>query len=157
MGKGEKPFQIYKFRTMFDGADQHGPAITLSKDGRITRVGRVLRRFELDELPTLFNVLKGEMSIVGPRPELPKYLCNYSKEQRRVFLVRPGMTDPGTLRFRDETRLLAQAEDPEKFYVEHILPEKLKLNLEYIDHQEIFTDLSIILRTWALIVHQTRP
>lgn len=155
MGRGQKPFRIYKFRTMVDGADQLLP-ITVYGDGRITRVGRVLRRFELDELPTLMNVLKGEMSIVGPRPELPKYLPYYSEEQQRVFSVRPGMTDLGTLRFRDETRLLAQADDPEKVYVERILPEKLKLNLEYLDRQSFWYDLAIILRTFALIINQQK-
>lgn len=157
VGRGQKPFQIYKFRTMVDRADQQGPAITIGGDRRITRVGRILRRFELDELPTLLNVLKGDMSIVGPRPELPKYLPYYREEHKRVFLVKPGMTDLGTLRFRDEAKILMQADDPERVYVKYILPEKLKLNLEYIERQSFWYDLNLILKTLSLIVHQPKP
>jgi len=156
VGKGQKSFKIYKFRTMLDGADQPGPAITIGNDKRITRVGTVLRRFELDELPTLLNVLKGEMSVVGPRPELPKYLRFYTEEQQRVFSVKPGMTDPGTVEFRDEAKLLAESAAPEAFYLEKILPEKLRLNLDYLQKQSFLYDLSIIVRTLALILTQPK-
>jgi len=156
VGKGQKPFKIYKFRTMLNGADQQGPAITVGNDKRITRVGMVLRRFELDELPTLLNVLKGEMSVVGPRPELPKYLKFYTEEQQRIFSVKPGMTDPGTVKFRNEAKLLAGSADPEAVYLEKILPEKLELNLDYLEKQSFLYDLSIIFRTFALILTQPK-
>lgn len=156
VGKGQRRFQIYKFRTMVAGADRQGPAITTWQDCRVTRVGRMLRRLELDELPTLLNVLKGDMSIVGPRPESPKYLPYYTEEQKRVFSTRPGITDLGTLRFRDEGDYLARAEDPEQAYVEQILPEKLKLNLEYVRKRSFLHDLAIILNTFALILVQRK-
>ena len=156
VGKGERCFQIYKFRTMVDKADQQGPAITVGSDPRVTHVGRVLRRFELDELPTLLNVLKGDMSVVGPRPESPKYLPYYTQEQKRVFLLRPGVTGLGTLRFRAEGKLLAREKDPERFYIEQILPEKLKLDLEYIAGRNFFYDLMIILKTLILILIQRK-
>lgn len=156
IGRGEKPFRIFKFRTMVDGADRQGPPISVGGDPRVTRVGQFLRRFELDELPTLFNVFAGDMSIVGPRPETPKYLSFYTPAQRRVFSVRPGMTDLGTLNFRNEGRLLAQAKDPETLYVERILPEKLKLNLEYIERHGFFYDLVLIFKTLALIAGQKK-
>lgn len=151
LGKGQKPFRIIKFRTMVRGADGKGPAITVHRDERITRIGRVLRRLHLDELPNLLNVLKGDMSLVGPRPELPRYLRFYTEEQKRVFDVRPGLTDLGTLKFRDEAKLLEKAEEPETFYVEHILPEKLRWNLDYVERQDFFYDLGILLKTGAVV------
>jgi len=156
VGRSQKLFRIYKFRTMVDGAEQRGPAITVRYDQRITRVGKFLRRFELDELPTLLNVIKGEMSIVGPRPELPKYLPNYDDAQLRVFSVRPGMTDPATLIFRDEVKRLGLRENAETIYVERILPEKLKLNLEYIECRSFWFDLGLIFKTFALIIPHTK-
>ena len=156
VGRKQKLFRVYKFRTMVDGAGDRGPPITVAGDGRVTAVGRLLRRFELDELPTLVNVLKGEMSIVGPRPELPKYLPYYEEKHKRIFLVRPGMTDLGTLKFRDEARLLPLQGNAERVYVERILPEKLKLSLEYVERRSILFDLSVILRTFALIAARSK-
>jgi lipopolysaccharide/colanic/teichoic acid biosynthesis glycosyltransferase len=156
MGVGSRVFQILKFRTMMDGADRKGLAISLGGDPRITRVGKILRRCELDELPTLVNVLKGDMSIVGPRPETPKYLPYYTEEQKRIFSVRPGITDLGTLKFRDEGQQLARSSDPESYYVETILPEKLRLGLEYVDRRSFLFDLRIILHTLGRILIQSK-
>lgn len=155
LGKDQRPFRVLKFRTMVVGAEGVGPAITVGSDPRITRVGWILRRFELDELPTLINVLRGEMSIVGPRPELPKYLPYYTEAQKRVFLVRPGLTDLGTLAFRDEARHL-RGDAAEEQYVREILPRKLALNLEYIKRQSLRHDLGIIVRTLRTIALQPK-
>lgn len=155
LGRGARPFEIYKFRTMVNGADRQGSRITVDSDARVTRVGRILRRFDLDELPSLFNVLKGDMSIVGPRPELPQYLPYYSDEQRRVFSVRPGLTDPGTLAFRDEAGRLAGA-NAEDVYLREILPHKLALNLEYVERQSLLYDAAIIARTLAAVLFQSK-
>jgi lipopolysaccharide/colanic/teichoic acid biosynthesis glycosyltransferase len=156
LGRGRRPFLIFKFRTMVDGADRQGPAVSVGGDSRITRIGAVLRRFEIDELPTLLNVFRGEMSIVGPRPEASKYLPLYTEEQKRVFTVRPGMTDPGTLKFRDEGRLLARADDPEDLYVAQILPAKLQENLTYVEKQSLGYDLALIFRTIGQILVQKK-
>ncbi|MGH7266301.1 MAG: sugar transferase [Candidatus Rokuibacteriota bacterium] len=156
VGKDQRLFEIYKFRTMVDGASRIGPAITVAEDRRVTRIGRLLRRLELDELPTFLNVLKGDMSIVGPRPEVPRYLPHYGDAEKRVFTVRPGITDPGTLRFRDEGRILATAADAEAAYLETVLPEKLRLNLEYLDRRGFWYDVELVFRTVALIVRQPK-
>ena len=155
LGQGARPFMIYKFRTMQAGAPARGPRITVHGDPRVTPLGRVLRRFDLDELPTLLNVLRGDMSFVGPRPELPEYLPYYSEEQKQVFTVRPGLTDPGTLAFRNEAALIddARAED---VYAREILPRKLALNLEYIRSRSFLADAAIIARTLAAVVFQTK-
>ena len=145
------PFPILKFRTMVVGDDGDRP-ISVKGDGRVTRVGKWLRRFELDELPTLLNVLMGHMSIVGPRPEIPRYVQRYTAEQRQVLSVRPGMTDPGTLRFRSEASLLPDGEHAERVYLEQILPEKLRCNLEYIDRKSVLFDLRIIFETLAMVL-----
>ena len=155
VGLKGKDFRILKFRTMATGADRQ-QLITGTEDSRITKAGRWLRRFELDELPTLFNVLKGEMSIVGPRPEAKRIVEHYTQEQRRVLSVRPGMTDLGTVRFRSEAKLLADGSDFEGIYLKHILPEKLKLNLEYIQRRNFFFDLYIIFSTLFLILRQKK-
>jgi lipopolysaccharide/colanic/teichoic acid biosynthesis glycosyltransferase len=155
LGKGARPFIIYKFRTMVVGDGTSGAPITLGGDVRVTRLGRILRRFDLDELPTMLNVLKGDMSIVGPRPEVPAYLPYYTQEQKRVFSVRPGLTDPGTLVFRDEaTRLVG--DDAEAVYAREILPRKLALNLEYVHEQSFLYDLKIIAKTLATILVQPK-
>jgi len=132
VGLNEKPFYIYKFRTMEVGAEQKGLPITGADDPRLTMGGKVLRKTKLDEMPQLFNVLKGEMSLVGPRPEVPQYVKLYTNEQKRVLTVKPGMTDPATVYFRDEEGLLAKADDKESFYINEIMPIKLKLYLQYI-------------------------
>ena len=150
VGLHGRPFTILKFRTMVADADRGRP-ITIGGDDRITRVGGWLRRFKLDELPTLWNVLKGDMSLVGPRPEIPLYVERYTAEQRRVLSVRPGITDPATLRFDDEAALLADANSYEETYVNLILPEKLRLNLEYMDSKSFLSDLRLILSTILLM------
>jgi lipopolysaccharide/colanic/teichoic acid biosynthesis glycosyltransferase len=155
LGRGARPFMIYKFRTMQAGASTRGRRITVHADRRVTRVGRILRRFELDELPTLFNVLRGDMSFVGPRPEVPEFLRYYSEEQKWVFTVKPGLTDPGTLAFRNEATLLV-GENAERVYAREILPRKLALNLEYIKKQSLLSDAAIIVRTLTAVLFQPK-
>ena len=145
------PFIIIKFRPMTNCAYRHRP-ITVKEDTRVTRTGRWLRRFKLDEIPTLLNVLEGDMSIVGPRPELLAYVERYTPEQRRVLSVRPGVTDPTTIRFNDEADLLTDADQSEDVYLQQILPEKLRLNLEYIERPSFVYDLKIIFATLMLII-----
>jgi len=155
VGLHGKPFYIYKLRTMEVGAEQKGPLITGAGDPRLTRVGGLLRKIKLDEMPQLFNVLKGEMSLVGPRPEAPKYVELYTDEYQKILTVRPGMTDPATVYFRNEEQLLAQAEDKEHFYINEIIPIKLELSLHYIKSRSLFYDIKLIfLETLALILPQ---
>lgn len=150
VGLGGKPFRIFKFRTMIVDAVQEGPRITARDDTRITRVGRLLRKYKIDELPQLFNVLRGEMSLVGPRPEDPRYVAHYTVAQRRVLQVRPGITSPATLRYHHEERWLA-GKDVESVYVNELMPRKLAIELEYLDTRTWLTDLRIILQTLAAI------
>jgi lipopolysaccharide/colanic/teichoic acid biosynthesis glycosyltransferase len=147
VGRYGRTFRIAKFRTMGVGADRKGPGITAAGDRRVTRTGRVLRRTKLDELPQLWNVLCGEMSFVGPRPEIPGYVALYTPEQRSVLDLRPGITDEATIAFRDEEALLAAAADPEKYYLEHCLPRKISLNLAYARRAGVLGDVGVILRT----------
>lgn len=147
VGRGGREFFIWKFRTMRQDAERLGPALTSAGDPRITRIGKLLRTMKLDELPQLVNVLRGEMSLVGPRPEVPKYVALYDDFQRRALDVRPGITDPASLRFFDESELLAQAADPHRIYIERIMPYKLRLNLAYIDRANVATDGIILLCT----------
>lgn len=147
VGKDGTRFRVVKFRTMEVNADQVGPGITASGDPRITRLGRWLRLLKLDELPQLWNVLRGEMSLVGPRPELPKYVAGYTEKQRKVLSVRPGITDMASILYRHEERVLGVQADPERAYRELILPHKLDLNLEYLRRMSLVHDLSLILRT----------
>jgi FlaA1/EpsC-like NDP-sugar epimerase/lipopolysaccharide/colanic/teichoic acid biosynthesis glycosyltransferase len=155
LGRGTKPFQILKFRTMVEGAQNRGLAVTVGDDPRITRVGRILRRYHLDELPNLVNVLIGDMSLVGPRPEVVEYLPHYSAQDRRIFDVRPGLTDLATLQFRREAEILALSDDPERTYLEEILPGKIRLSLKYLRHRNFTYDVGILLRTAASIVWDT--
>lgn len=150
VGLRGKPFRIFKFRTMVADAAQRGPGITAQGDARVTRVGRLLRNCKIDELPQLFNVVRGEMSLVGPRPEDPRYVARYTSEQRRVLQVRPGITSPATLRYRHEERWL-QGEDWETVYVNELMPRKLAIELEYLDTRSWSTDLRIILQTLLAI------
>lgn len=147
VGRGGRPFRILKFRTMVADAPARGPALTAGRDPRITRTGAWLRRYKLDELPQLLNVLAGDMSFVGPRPEVPRYVALYSPEQRAVLQVRPGITDPASLTYRREADMLAHAEDPEELYVRTIMPAKLALNLAYLARRSLVRDLLIIVRT----------
>jgi lipopolysaccharide/colanic/teichoic acid biosynthesis glycosyltransferase len=151
VGKDGKLFRLYKFRSMVAGADKVGPAITIAGDARVTPVGKFLRKTKLDELPQLINVLKGEMSLVGPRPESPKYVALYTDEQHAVLRVRPGITSLASIRYRDEESLLHGA-DWETLYIEKIMPEKLAIDLEYIASANPWKDLQIILQTFGAIL-----
>lgn len=148
VGRYEKIFRILKFRTMVHRSGVGGPLLTNDNDERITRIGRYLRAGKLDELPQLYNVLMGDMSIVGPRPEVPKYVNEYPHESReKIFSIRPGITDEAAIEFRNESEMLARKADPERAYVEEILPAKIRLYEQYVDAQSTLLDLSIILRT----------
>lgn len=147
VGKDGKLFQILKFRTMVVNAENIGKQITVGIDDRITKSGHFLRKYKLDELPQLFNVFIGDMSLVGPRPEVPKYVELYSDNQRQVLMVRPGITDLASIRYRNENELLGKAENPEELYINTIMPDKLNLNLEYIDKCNFFFDIYIIFTT----------
>jgi lipopolysaccharide/colanic/teichoic acid biosynthesis glycosyltransferase len=145
IGRHGVPFRLFKFRTMVQAAEGRGPQITVGEDARITRVGAVLRRYKLDELPQLIDVLRGTMSLVGPRPEVPQYVQQYSPERRLHLLsVRPGITDYASLKYKNESDLLAQAVDPEREYLEVIMPEKLRVAGNYIDHASLRSDLRLI-------------
>lgn len=144
--KNGKEFKIYKFRTMRENSEGN-KQITVGNDSRITGIGKILRKTKLDEIPQLFNVLFGQMSLVGPRPEVPKYVALYTEEQREILNVRAGITDYASIYFSNESELLGKAEDPEKFYVEKIMPHKIKLNKKYIKEIGIFTDIKIIILT----------
>ena len=148
---------MWKFRTMVPNADRVGGQLTVAGDRRVTRVGRWLRRSKLDELPQLVNVLVGEMSLVGPRPEVARYVTLYTPAQRAVLELRPGITDPASVRFRDEERELASVSDPEAYYVDHVMPEKIRLNLEYAERAGILGDLGVILSTFRAILPGARP
>lgn len=152
VGKNNKDFNLIKFRTMYKSSEQFGLITVGEKDKRITKVGFWLRKYKLDELPQLINIFVGEMSFVGPRPEVRKYANLYNEEQRKVLSVKPGLTDYASLAFIDESKLLATYPDPQKAYIEIIMPEKLELNLHYINHQGILTDLGILLKTLKRIV-----
>jgi lipopolysaccharide/colanic/teichoic acid biosynthesis glycosyltransferase len=151
VGLGGRVFRMVKFRTMVVGADRVGPLVTAGDDPRVTRVGRVLRRTKLDELPTLWNVLKGDMSIVGPRPENPASAARYTEAQRAVWAVRPGITSLATLKYRHEEALLAGAPDLEARYFE-IMQDKLNLELEYVARQSLLLDLRITLQTLRAVL-----
>ena len=153
VGRHGKVFRIHKFRTMTVDAEQRGPQLTVGADARVTRVGRVLRANRLDELPQFFDVLAGDMSLVGPRPDVPRYVDRWPPALReRVLSVRPGITDPASLKFRDEATLLAQAADPEREYMDVILPRKLALAADYADHASLWTDLAVIGRSVGVLL-----
>ncbi|MBL4625220.1 MAG: sugar transferase [Flavobacteriales bacterium] len=154
VGKGNKDFLLYKFRTMASGSDKKGQITIGENDSRITRVGKVLRKYKLDEFPQLLNILKGEMSIVGPRPEVRKYVDLYTDQQLTVLSVRPGLTDYASLEYVNENETLGKAEDPDRTYIEEIMPHKLQLNLRYIADRSFITDLKIILGTISKILRK---
>ncbi len=147
IGKNGNPFLIWKFRTMVENAESLGKQLTVGDDPRITRIGHWLRKTKLDELPQLFNILSGEMSFVGPRPEVPKYVELYTEEQKQVLNLLPGITDLASIEYRNESNLLAESSDPEKTYIEEIMPEKIRINLEYCSNANVITDLMVILKT----------
>lgn len=152
IGKNELPFKLFKFRTMNVGSDKKGLITIGKRDSRITKVGYYLRKYKIDELPQLLNIILNDMSVVGPRPEVEKYVRLYTKEQKEVLKVKPGLTDLASVKYFNENEILDKAIDSEKAYIEEVMPEKLKLNLEYIDNQSFLYDLKIILLTLNRIV-----
>ncbi|HMT63404.1 MAG TPA: sugar transferase, partial [Ottowia sp.] len=153
VGRHGRLFHIHKFRTMRVRSSQAGPLITVAGDARVTRAGRWLRRTKLDELPQLLDVIRGDMSLVGPRPEVPRYMALYPDEARRLILsVRPGVTDRATIEFRDEERLLAAASDPERAYVEQVMPIKQRYYLDYVARRSLAGDVGILIDTLRAVL-----
>jgi len=144
--KNGREFKIFKYRTMKIGSDKYSQ-ITVGKDSRITKIGDFLRKYKLDEIPQLINVLIGDMSLVGPRPEVPKYIALYTEEQREILKVRAGITDYASIEFSNENDILANEVDPEKAYIEKIMPRKIELNKKYLSEISVMTDIKIILLT----------
>jgi lipopolysaccharide/colanic/teichoic acid biosynthesis glycosyltransferase len=147
VGKNNKDFKLYKFRSMRVNSDKQGLLTVGSKDSRITKAGYFIRKYKIDELPQLFNVLKGDMSFVGPRPEVRRYVDLYSEEQMKVLSVRPGITDPASIKYRNENDILSSQSNPEEYYIQHIMPDKLKINIDYINTQTFIKDIKIIFQT----------
>ena len=152
VGKDGREFRIFKFRTMVVDADKKGLQITVGRDNRITRMGRLLRKTKLDELAQLINVFVGEMSFVGPRPEVPKYVNLYTPYQRQVLLVRPGITDYASIAYRNENDMLEGAEDPERMYIDVIMPDKIELNMKYLHEISPVADVKLILSTVIAVI-----
>ena len=154
VGRYNKDFRIFKFRSMRIGSDK-GSLVTIGgRDPRITRSGYFIRKFKIDELPQLINVLVGDMSLLGPRPEVRHYVNYWTEEQMHVLDVRPGITDPASIKFRNENELLAQAEDPEKYYIEVIMQEKIKLYLDYVKKNSLWYDIKLIFQTFWVIIKE---
>lgn len=154
VGHKNKDFRIFKFRSMRVGADK-GSLVTIGgHDPRVTRSGYFIRKFKFDELPQLINVFLGEMSLVGPRPEVRHYVDYWTPEQMHVLDVRPGITDPASIKYRNENELMEKAEDPEKYYIEVIMQEKIKLYLEYVEKHSFWYDLGLIFKTFFVIIHE---
>lgn len=147
VGRFNKDFTLYKFRSMRVGADKKGLLTIGGKDSRVTKAGFFIRKYKLDELPQLLNVLKGDMSFVGPRPEVRKYVDMYTERQLKVLDVRPGITDLASIKYRNENDLLATADNPEKYYIDVVMQDKLALNLQYIETRSFFGDIKLIFRT----------
>ena len=154
VGRHNKDFRIFKFRSMQEGADEESLLTIGRHDSRVTRSGYFLRKYKLDELPQLINVLAGDMSLVGPRPEVRKYVNFWTPEQMHVLDVRPGITDPASIRFRNENELMEKAEDPERYYIEMIMQEKIKLYLEYVNSHSFWGDIGLIFKTFWTIVKE---
>ena len=152
VGKDNKDFFLLKFRSMNNGADKKGLLTIGEKDSRITRVGYYLRKYKLDELPQLLNVLTGNMSIVGPRPEVRKYVDLYSDEQKKVLSVKPGITDYASMEYTNENEILAKSTEPEQLYIQEVMPKKLFLNQKYIQEMGLMTDIKIVFRTISKII-----
>ncbi|SMP14005.1 Sugar transferase involved in LPS biosynthesis (colanic, teichoic acid) [Desulfurobacterium pacificum] len=147
VGQNGKLFKIYKFRTMVENAEKMGAQVTKGDDPRITKIGKILRKYKLDEFPQLINVVKGEMSLVGPRPEVPKYVKFFEEDYKEILRVKPGITDYASLEYKDENELLRGVDDPERVYLEKILPEKIKYYKRYLKEISFLTDLKLILKT----------
>lgn len=152
VGKDGKDFRIYKFRSMRQGSDKKGLITVGGRDPRVTRSGYFIRKYKLDEFPQLINVLVGDMSVVGPRPEVRRYVDLYNEEQLKVLSVKPGITDIASIKYRNENKLLEKADDPDKMYIEEIMPDKLRYNLEYIAKQSFWFDIKLIFMTFKEIV-----
>lgn len=152
VGRYNRDFRLFKFRSMRVGADKKGLITVGGRDPRVTRSGYFIRKYKLDELPQLMNVLRGDMSLVGPRPEVRKYVEMYTEEQLHVLDVRPGITDMASIRYRNENELLSEAEDPEAFYVGVVMPDKLKINLEYVARHSFGFDMKLIIKTIGEII-----
>lgn len=152
VGRYNKDFKIFKFRTMVQNADKIGLQLTTGDDPRITRIGKLIRKCRLDEFSQLLNVLSGTMSLVGPRPEVRKYVDAYAPEYMATLLIRPGITATSSIAFKDEDELLNAGGDPEKIYIEKILPTKMELNLEYMRHISVFSDIKIMFQTVAAVL-----
>lgn len=152
IGKNGKPFKLYKFRSMRIGSDKKGLITIGEKDNRITKTGFILRKYKLDELPQLWNVFIGDMSLVGPRPEVKKYTDLYTEEQKQVLQVRPGITDWASIKYVDENKILGESKDPDEAYVNLIMPNKIKLNMVYIQHQTLGEYFKIIFTTFKELV-----
>lgn len=147
IGLNGKPFKLYKFRSMYEDSEKKGQITIGSNDKRITRVGRFIRKYKFDEFPQLLNVLKGEMSLVGPRPEVPKYVENYSVHQMKVLSIKPGITDYASIYFSNENDILAKKENPEEYYVKFLIPQKIRLNMIYIKNNNLYVYFKIIFTT----------
>ncbi len=152
VGKGNKDFRIFKFRTMHTDADKLGLITIGGRDPRVTKVGYYLRKYKLDELPQLINVLVGDMSFVGPRPEVRKYVDLYTDEQKKVLEVRPGITDLASIEFRNENEILEKQENPNQYYIDVIMPHKLGVNLEYLKKRSLLKDIGVIFKTFLAIL-----
>lgn len=152
VGKDGNDFKLFKFRSMFIDADKKGLLTVGGRDPRVTKSGYFIRKYKLDEFPQLINVLIGDMSLVGPRPEVRRYVDLYSKEQLRVLSIRPGITDLASIRYRNENDLLEKAENPEKYYIDIIMQDKLSINLEYVDKQNLVYDVKLIFKTFCEIL-----
>ena len=152
VGRHNKDFRIFKFRSMLVGADKGGLVTIGGRDPRITRSGYFIRKYKLDEFPQLINVFLGEMSVVGPRPEVRHYVNYWTPEQMHVLDVRPGITDPASIKFRNENELMEKAEDPEDYYINVIMQEKIKLYLEYIQNASCWSDIKLIFKTFKVII-----
>ena len=147
IGKNKIPFKLYKFRSMKTNSEKNGQITIGAKDSRITNIGYYLRKYKIDEFPQLLNVLMGHMSIVGPRPEVDKYVKLYSNEQNQILSVKPGLTDLASISYFEENKLLGESDNPEETYINEVMPQKIKLSLEYIDNQSFINDIKIILST----------
>lgn len=154
VGRHGRPFVLYKFRTMVADAPTTGPGFTAGRDPRVTRVGRFLRATKIDELPQLVNVLRGDMSMVGPRPEDPRYVARYDEAQRQVLAARPGITSPATVAYRHEQVLLGRVEDCEAYYVDVLMPRKIEMDLAYLRRRTVRSDIKVILQTVAALVRR---
>ena len=151
VGKDFREFNLYKFRSMIVDADKQGPSVTSGDDNRITKVGKIIRRTKIDELPQLLNVLKGNMSLVGPRPEVMKFVSQKREEYKKVLSIKPGITDNAAIEFRDEESIMEQYEDKEKAYIAIVLPQKIELYYKYIDNISFLNDIKLILKTLRIL------